>query len=700
MRPTLLDPLFAPLSNLSGVGARLTMLFDRLLAHPSGQSARLVDVLFHLPYDGIDRSLSPNIASTPYGQVVTFKATVESHQKSPRHRGPVRVTMVDDTGDVSLVFFNPRPGQIERDLPVSSQKIISGKLELFDGYRRIVHPDRILPACTEAEMPRVEPVYPLTEGLTIKRVHITAKAALERLPKMPEWQNEAWLAQQKWPSFEGALRQLHCPKNLSDLSEGNPAHARLAYDELLAGQVALGLVRARMRQAKGRATVGDNRLTSRIRGLFPYALTGAQERALTEIEADLATPERMLRLLQGDVGAGKTIVGLLTMARAVEAGRQAVMMAPTEILARQHYERISSMAADVGIKTALLTGRMKEKERKIILESLANSEIDICFGTHALFQERVVFKDLAIAVVDEQHKFGVHQRLALGTKGTDVDLLVMTATPIPRTLVLTYFGDMDVSVLDEKPAGRKPIDTRALPLDRLGEVVHGLGRALSTGARIYWVCPLVNESEFLEDIAAVEERFETLAQIYPNKVGRVHGKLSGDEKEAAIADFVSGRIAILIATTVIEVGVDVPEATIMVIEHAERFGLAQLHQLRGRIGRGADKSTCVLLYRGPLGQTAKARIEIMRETEDGFRIAEEDLKLRGGGDVLGTRQSGDPGFRLARMALHSNLLPVARDDARLFLSQDPELTSERGQAIRVLLYLFERDAAVRLLRAG
>jgi ATP-dependent DNA helicase RecG len=700
LRPTILDALFAPLSRLSGVGPRLTMLFDRVLEHPQGQSARIIDVLFHIPYDGIDRSLSPSIAAAPYDKIVTFRATVESHQMPIRYKGPFRVTVGDESGDVSLVFFNARADQIERDLPIGSYKIISGKLILFDGYRQITHPDRIMPGGAESELPRVEPIYALTEGLTIRRVHITAKAALERLPKLPEWQDEAWLAKQNYPSVETALRQLHCPQSMEDLKEGNIAHERLAYDELLAGQIALNMVRARMRQAKGRSTIGDNRLTSAILAQLPYALTGAQSRALAEIEADLALPERMLRLLQGDVGAGKTIVGLLTMARAVEVGRQAVMMAPTEILARQHYERISPMATKAGIKTALLTGRMKEKERKLILASLANGEINICFGTHALFQEQVVFKDLAIAVVDEQHKFGVHQRLSLGTKGTDVDLLVMTATPIPRTLVLTYFGDMDVSVLDEKPPGRKPIDTRALPLERLGEVVNGLGRALNSGARIYWVCPLVNESEFLEDIAAVEDRFEALAQIYPDKVGRVHGKLSGAEKEAAIADFVSGHISILVATTVIEVGVDVPEASIMVIEHAERFGLAQLHQLRGRIGRGADKSTCLLLYRGPLGETAKARIEIMRETEDGFRIAEEDLKLRGGGDVLGTRQSGDPGFRLARMAQHSALLSVARDDARLLLSQDPELKTERGQAIRVLLYLFERETAIKLLRAG
>ncbi len=454
-----------------------------------------------------------------------------------------------------------------------------------------------------------------------------------------------------------------------------------------------------MKKAAGRPTVGDGRIEKKIRASLPFALTGGQEEALRDVHRDMASEDRMLRLLQGDVGSGKTVVGLLAMARAVEAGRQAAMMAPTEILARQHHERIAPLAEAAGMRVALLTGRDRASERRATLEALADGRIDIVVGTHALFQEQVIFKDLALAVVDEQHRFGVHQRLALSAKGEAVDLLVMTATPIPRTLVLTYFGDMDVSILREKPAGRKPIDTRAVALDRLDEMMEGIGRALDAGAQVYWVCPLVAESETL-DVSAAEDRFASLKERFGARVDMVHGQMPGPDKDAAIARFAGGETRLLVSTTVIEVGVDVPNASIMVIEHAERFGLAQLHQLRGRVGRGAKSSSCILLYKAPLGETAKARIAIMRETEDGFRIAEEDLRLRGEGDVLGVKQSGAPGFRLADMAVHGDLIAIARDDAMLQFQKDPDLTTERGRALRTLLYLFERDEAVKLLRAG
>jgi ATP-dependent DNA helicase RecG len=374
-------------------------------------------------------------------------------------------------------------------------------------------------------------------------------------------------------------------------------------------------------------------------------------------------------------------------------------MAPTEILARQHFERLKPLAEAAGMRIALLTGRDKAAERRATLEGLASGAIDLAVGTHALFQDQVVFHDLALAVVDEQHRFGVHQRLALSSKGAGVDLLVMTATPIPRTLVLTYFGDMDVSILREKPAGRLPIDTRSVSLDRLEEVVDGIGRALANGSQVYWVCPLVAESELL-DVSAAQERYEELRERYGDSVGIVHGQMPGPEKDSAVEAFADGRTRILVSTTVIEVGIDVPNASIMVIEHAERFGLAQLHQLRGRVGRGSKSSTCILLYKTPLGETAKARIAMMRETEDGFRIAEEDLRLRGEGDVLGVKQSGQPGFRIADLAIHGDLLAMARDDALLHHSRDPELSTPRGEALRALLYLFERNEAVRLLRAG
>jgi ATP-dependent DNA helicase RecG len=524
-------------------------------------------------------------------------------------------------------------------------------------------------------------------------------SALEKLPELPEWQDEAWVSRERFPSFADALRRLHRPAEPSDLEPAGPAWSRLAYDEFLAGQLALGLVRAHIRRPAGREHAGDGKLRDSIIKALPYSLTPSQHRALEEITADLALPQRMLRLLQGDVGSGKTIVALLSAAAVIETSRQAALMAPTEILVRQHYKTIAPLAEAAGIRVAILTGREKGKERAATFERLAAGEIDLLLGTHALFQDEVAFKELALAIVDEQHRFGVHQRLALARKGAAVDVLVLTATPIPRTLVLTYFGDMDMSELREKPAGRKPIDTRTVTLDRLEEVVDGVGRALTNGQRVYWVCPLVDESEKL-DLAAAAERYEMLSQRFGDTVELVHGKMKGAEKDRAMQRFASGEARLLVATTVIEVGVDVPEATVMVIEHAERFGLSQLHQLRGRIGRGSDRSTCLLLYKPPLGETAKARLAILRETEDGFRIAEEDLKLRGEGDVLGTRQSGMPGFRLARMEFHSHLLGPARDDAALILERDPKLSGPRAKALLHLLYLFEKDEAVRLIQAG
>ncbi|MEM8541540.1 MAG: ATP-dependent DNA helicase RecG, partial [Pseudomonadota bacterium] len=479
----------------------------------------------------------------------------------------------------------------------------------------------------------------------------------------------------------------------------NPNRQRLAYDELLAGQLALALVRKNMKRSAGRVLQADGSLMQKVREAFGHALTGAQQRSIEEILSDMAKPERMLRLLQGDVGSGKTIVALCALATAVQAGSQGALMAPTEVLARQHFATIKPIADKVGLRIDLLTGREKGALRSEMMAKLAAGELDILIGTHAIFQEGVVFRDLGLAVVDEQHRFGVHQRLLIASKGEATDMLVMTATPIPRTLVLTHYGDMDVSRLDEKPIGRKPINTVALPLGRLGDIIVRVGEAMKTGQKIYWICPLVEENDEL-DLTSVQQRHKILAERFGNAVGLVHGQMKGAEKDAAMAAFRDGETRILVATTVIEVGVDVPDATIMVIEHAERFGLSQLHQLRGRVGRGAEASSCLLLYKDPLGEIARARIEVRRQSEDGFRIAEEDLKLRGEGEILGTKQSGAVGFRLARMEAHSHLLEIARDDARLVIETDPNLTTDRGSALRTLLYLFERDAAIRLLQAG
>ena len=704
MRPDCLAAFFGRVAALPGVGPKTAKLFDCLLARPgvlATSEARVLDLLFHLPSNVIDRSQRPTIAAAPLETMVVIKARVVEHRR-PQGRyakAPFRVVVEDDTGDIELVFFLANPDWIERSLPIGATRWISGRIELYDGRRQMVHPDRVLDEAGLAKLPAFEAVYGLTEGLQARYVLRATEGALERIPALPEWQEPTVLAANKLPGFAEALHEAHRPESAQALSPQHPARQRLALDELLASQLALRLVRARMRRLPGQEHVGDGRLTAAIEAALPFQLTGAQQRALADIRADMASDKRMLRLIQGDVGSGKTIVAALAMASVVECGRQAALMAPTEILARQHYERLEPILESVGLRVALLTGRLKPAARKALHAEIATGKVDIVVGTHALVQSDLMFHDLGLAVVDEQHRFGVQQRLALSAKGAAVDVLVMTATPIPRTLALTAFGDMDSSALDEKPPGRKPISTRALPAARIGEVVAGLQRALAEGARAYWVCPLVEENEDL-DLAAAEARADDLRHYFGDRVGLVHGRMKGPEKDVAMEAFQRGDTQILVATTVIEVGVDVPEATIMVIEHAERFGLAQLHQLRGRVGRGAGESSCLLLYKGPLSEMAKARLMTLRQTEDGFRLAEEDLRLRGEGEILGTRQAGLPGFRLADIIAHARLLAIARDDAELILRRDPELTSARGEALRALLYLFERDEAIRLLRAG
>jgi ATP-dependent DNA helicase RecG len=697
MRPSLLDPLFAGVDALPGVGPKTVQHLDRLLGdaeHP----ARALDLLLHLPHSGIDRRNRPKIAQAPMGAISTLEVRVVEY-RPPRGKGPFRVLVEDETADLTLVFFRANSGWVEKALPIGEKRWVSGLVELFDYTRQMVHPDRILDEAGLAGLPPVEPVYGLTEGLFPRVLAKAIAGALHRLPKLPEWQDESFVRANGWESFAGALARVHQPQAPADLAPDGKFFARLAFDELLSHQLALRLVRGRVQGLRGQAQPGDGRLTSKIRAALPFALTGDQERAVAEISADLASDKRTLRLLQGDVGSGKTVVALLAMAQVVEAGRQAALMAPTEILARQHFATIAPLAEAAGLRIALATGRDKVGERRATLAGLASGEIDIVLGTHALVQEDFTFRDLGVAVIDEQHRFGVHQRLALGAKGATTDVLAMTATPIPRTLALAYFGDMDLSNLREKPPGRQKIDTRAISVERIDEVVAGLGRAIKAGARVYWVCPLVEGSEDT-DLAAAQDRAEDLHKFFGAKVGLVHGQMKGRDKDAAMAAFSAGETSLLVATTVIEVGVNVPEATIMVIEHAERFGLAQLHQLRGRVGRGDKKSACILLYAGQLGETSRARLEIMRETEDGFRIAEEDLRLRGEGEILGARQSGAPGFKIARLDIHADLLRAARDEAERILAADPELSGERGAKLRLLLYLFEREQALKMLRAG
>ena len=705
MRPPRLAPLFATVRALKGVGPRIEGLLNKLVGRRVEPAhARVIDLIWHLPAGLIDRARTPSIAEAKVGDLATLDVTVVEHRPGGGRRGrraPYRVLVEDDTSALELVYFKADARYLERLLPVGETRIISGKLESYDGLLQMSHPDHVAAPDDAAALPLIEPVYPLTAGISNTTVRKAIRGALDQLPDLPEWIDAEFLAKHGWPRFAEAIAALHAPQSEADLAPSARARSRLAYDELLANQLALAIIRQRLKTRAGRSLQAQGRLRQAIVDALPFALTGAQSRALADIDADMEDGNRMLRLLQGDVGSGKTIVALLAMANAVEAGAQAALMAPTELLARQHFATITGMAEAAGLRVALLTGRERGAARTAILDALKAGEVDILIGTHALFQEAIQFRDLGLVVIDEQHRFGVHQRLALQAKGTGAgaELLVMTATPIPRTLLLTSYGDMDVSRLEEKPPGRKPIITRTMPLERLDEVIDGVDRAVANGAQVYWVCPLVEESEVL-DVAAAEERYAGLRARFGDKVGLVHGKLAGKEKDAVMARFASGDLSILVSTTVIEVGVDVPNASIMIIEHAERFGLAQLHQLRGRVGRGAAESSCVLLYKQPLGEVARERLNVMRNTEDGFVIAEEDLRLRGGGEVLGTRQSGLPAFRIATLPEHHELLQAARDAARLTLTRNPALEGEDGARLRLLLYLFERDDAVKLMRAG
>ncbi len=694
MRPQILFPLFADVASLQGIGPR----FAKLIGKVAGP--RLVDLIWHKPVSINDWRLMSTIRDAPEKEIVTLKLTVVEHTPSRVTRAPYKIRAADDTGFIDLVFFRAHKDYLSKALPVGEVRYVSGKVERFGGRPQLTHPERILDEKGFETASAIEPVYGGTEGLPPRTLTRAVGQAVEKAPELPEWQDAAWLKKQTWPAWHAALTKLHAPQGLSDLDPTTPERRRLAFDEMLASQLALALARARMRKVKGRALKGDGKLRAKALAALRFTLTKSQTVALEEIFADMATELRMLRMLQGDVGAGKTLVAFFAMLNAIECGAQAALMAPTEVLARQHAAALRPLAEAAGVSLALLTSREKGREREDLLDNLQSGSLKILIGTHALIGETVVFHDLGLVVVDEQHRFGVHQRLALSGKGNrPADILVMTATPIPRTLALTAYGDMDMSRLTEKPAGRKPIATRAIPLSRLDEVTEAVERAVARGERIFWVCPLVEENEDL-DLTAAEERFDVLKAMFGDHVRLIHGRMKPTEKDQAIGDFRSGAAHILVATTVIEVGVDVPDATIIVIEHAERFGLAQLHQLRGRVGRGEKPSTCLLLYQSPLGETARARLDCLRTTEDGFKIAEEDLRLRGAGELLGERQSGLPEFRLADLSVHGDLVEPARDDARLIVNRDADLKTGRGEALRVLLYLFEQDDAVKTIKSG
>jgi len=693
-RPERLFPLFADLETLDGVGPKVAKALAGLGVE------RPKDLLFLLPASGVDRSRKGSVRDVVPPVTLTVEVEVGAHFP-PRTKGrPYRVMVRDSGLEFQLVYFHARGDFLQKLLPTGQRRLISGRIELFDGIAQMVHPDHVLRPEEAAELPAYEPVYPLVAGLTQKTVAKAVASAVARAPELPEWIDGPQKAREGWPDWHAAVAAVHAPAGPADLAQTAPARLRLAYDELFAHQLTLSLARAVLRRGKGVASIGTGRLQAKVLGSLPYAPTGAQTRALAEIAGDLASPLRMNRLLQGDVGSGKTLVAFLALLIAAEAGGQGVMMAPTEILARQHFAGLEPLAAAAGVRLVLLTGRDKGAERAQKLAGLASGAVQVLVGTHAVFQKDVQFHDLRLAVVDEQHRFGVAQRMELGAKGAAADVLVMTATPIPRSLALASYGDMDVSVLDEKPAGRKPVRTALISAARMDEVVGHLQRAVADGRQAYWVCPLVEDSEVL-DYASAEARFQHLrAALGDGVVGLVHGQMPPAEKDAAMARFARGETKVLVATTVIEVGVNVPNASIMVIERAEIFGLAQLHQLRGRVGRGSAESTCLMLYQAPLSESGERRLTVLRETEDGFRIAEEDLAMRGAGDLIGTAQSGLPRFRIADLERQGALMAVAQSDARRLLAEDPALESARGQAARLLLWLLDQDRAIRLLSVG
>ena len=675
--------MFADLTSLRGVGPALAAKIARVAG-----GERVLDLLFHMPDGYLDRSLMPLMADAPEGAIVTLLVEVVGIEEGRAPR-PWKVIIRDRSGFGEIAFFGRRPPAAFK---LGAGLAVSGKIERFNGRVQLRNPERVAPAEQAGAVAGLEPVWPLTAGLFPGQIRGAMRQAVATVPELPEWHARSLLARERWPAFRDALLAVQLPTTMPDPA----ARQRLAYDEVLAQQLALGWARQRERKRPGRAIGGDGRLRDEALRRFGFAMTPAQADALAEIDGDLGQPTRMLRLLQGDVGSGKTLVALMAMLLVAEAGLQAALMAPTELLAKQHFRTISALSP---VPVVLLTGSVKGAERRTALEGIGSGRFPLIIGTHALFQDAVTYRDLGLAVIDEQHRFGVEQRLQLGGKGARTDVLVMTATPIPRTLLLTQWGEMAVSRLRGKPGGRRAIRTTIHSLATFATVLDGIERALGRGEQVYWVCPLVSESEVL-DVAAAEERFALLRERFGGAVGLAHGRQDAAVRDAALAEFATGQVRLLVATTVVEVGVNVPAATVMVIEHAERFGLAQLHQLRGRVGRGSAQSFCLLLHDDGLSETMRRRLVLLRDTEDGFVIADEDFRIRGGGDGLGTRQSGLPGFKLADAEQQERLLEIAHQDAAMLLERDPRLEGERGQAVRVLMRLFERKEAVQTLAAG
>ena len=685
MRPKILYKLFSNIISLKGIGPKNAKVIERLCGK------YVIDLLFHKPSTYIDRRNSPKIIDLEEGKIATIIVTIDSHSPSFNKRMPYRINCTDNTGSVSIVYFNLRGPYLKKIFPVGRQKVISGKFEKFNDNFQITHPQHVVDIDNLDNVKKIECIYPLTSGLTSKTIQKSINSALINLDPLPEWIPDDKIRTNNWPNWNEAIKKIHNPINTSD-SVNSLFLERLVFDELLAQQLTIRLIKNKISHTQGIALERNNKFINQLEKKLDFSLTNDQLKTIDEISSDQSKPSKMLRLLQGDVGSGKTIVALFAMMQCLENEKRSILMAPTEILAEQHFNTIANIINSMNLTCSLITSSTKENH---------NFNADILIGTHALFQEKVSFDNIGLVVIDEQHKFGVHQRILLNEKaGNDCDILLMTATPIPRTLELAAYGDTDISKIMEKPKNRKEINTKSINITKVEDLKKSLNKIIDKGEKIYWVCPLVDESEKLQ-LQSVNERLKDLRNYYNDySVEIVHGQMQQEDKNSVMQKFKSGKVNILVATSVIEVGIDDPDATVIIIENAERFGLSQLHQLRGRVGRGAKTSTCILLFNGPLTENAKRRIKIMKETNDGFKIAEEDLDIRGAGEILGSKQSGVPNFKLSNLDKHKHLLEEARETAIKTIKDDPQLKSSLGKAQRVLLHLFRNDVAIDYLKTG
>ena len=647
------DDLFKNISFLKGVGPKLSKYLK------NKRIEKINDLLWHLPYSSTDRSDMVTLDKLEPGKIQTVKVRVKRHN-FPRIRNlPNKVICDDDFGKIDIVFFNSRENYIKAVLPLNKSVLLSGKVNYYKNSYQITNPDYITSINKIDYVKKKIPKYSLTEGLNEKSYRKIIEKVIMNLPDLDEWYDNDTLKKFNFKSWKESLLKLHNSEINNDLN--NKYRRRLALDEIMSNLMVLSKNRKRFKETNKKNKIFDNLIAKYIVESLNYKLTKAQEEAIKEINKDLKSDKKMFRILQGDVGSGKTIVSLITSANVLENGFQASLMAPTAILAKQHYNLAKKIFEKTKIKIELLTGKTDYKSRKKILAELKNGKIDLLIGTHALFQKKIEFKNLGYIIIDEQHKFGVKQRMSLAEKGgKNCDVLLMSATPIPRTMMLTIYGDMDVSRLLEKPKNRLPILTYSKPEKKIDELVEIIKKDLSDNNQVFWVCPLINDSQIL-DYSSVTKRYEWLKKKFPSQTSILHGELKQGEKDLILEKFLQKKTKILVSTTVIEVGIDFPDANLIIIENANKFGLAQLHQLRGRVGRGSKQGKCILLFKDNLSKNSIQRIKILKKSSDGFLIAEEDMKMRGFGDIIGFQQSGEKFFKIADPINHADLFVYAEN---------------------------------------